>query len=102
MHVAGIVGANASDEEVNGNVGIQGVAPESQLLAMKVFSNNSEVKGAYSDDIIAAIEKSVELNADIINMSLGSSAGYRNEVAPEQVAIKNATDDGVICVVSAG
>ncbi|MBS5936898.1 S8 family serine peptidase [Clostridium sp.] len=102
MHVAGIVGANANDEEVNGNVGIQGVSPESQLLAMKVFSNNSEIRGAYSDDIIAAIEKSVELNADIINMSLGSSAGYRNEVAPEQVAIRNATDDGVICVVSAG
>ncbi|VYT88841.1 S8 family serine peptidase [Clostridium tertium] len=102
MHVAGIVAANANDEEVKGSNGIQGVAPEAQLLAMKVFSNNSEVKGAYSDDIIAAIEKSVELNTDIINMSLGSSAGYRNELAPEQVAIKNATDDGVICVVSAG
>lgn len=102
MHVAGIVGANASDEEVKNNEGIQGVAPEAQLLAMKVFSNNNEIKGAYSDDIIAAIEKSVELDADVINMSLGSSAGYRDDVDPEQVAIKNATDDGVICVVSAG
>lgn len=102
MHVAGIVGANASDDEMKNNEGIQGVAPEAQLLAMKVFSNNNEVKGAYSDDIIAAIEKSVELDADVINMSLGSSAGYRDDVDPEQVAIKNATDDGVICVVSAG
>ena len=102
MHVAGIVAANASDEDVETNEGIQGVAPEAQLLAMKVFSNNSEIKGAYSDDIIAAIEKSVELDADVINMSLGSSAGYRDESDPEQVAIKNATDDGVICVVSAG
>lgn len=102
MHVAGIVAANASEDEVKNNEGIQGVAPEAQLLAMKVFSNNSEIKGAYSDDIIAAIEKSVELDADVINMSLGSSAGYRNDNDPEQVAIKNATDDGVICVVSAG
>lgn len=102
MHVAGIVAANASDNEVQNNEGIQGVAPEAQLLAMKVFSNNSEIKGAYSDDIIAAIEKSVELDADVINMSLGSSAGYRDDSDPEQVAIKNATDDGVICVVSAG
>lgn len=102
MHVAGIVSANASDEEVKNNEGIQGVAPEAQLLAMKVFSNNSEIQGAYSDDIIAAIEKSVELDADVINMSLGSSAAYRDDSDPEQVAIKNATDDGVICVVSAG
>ncbi|MDV4151074.1 S8 family serine peptidase [Clostridium sp. AL.422] len=102
MHVAGIVAANASDEEVASNIGIQGVAPEAQLLAMKVFSNNSEIPWAYSDDIIAAIEKSVELNADVINMSLGATAGYRDDADPEQVAIKNATDDGVICVVSAG
>ncbi|MGL5352542.1 MAG: S8 family serine peptidase, partial [Clostridium sp.] len=102
MHVAGIVSANASDDEVKNNLGIQGVAPEAQVLAMKVFSNNQTIKGAYSDDIIAAIEGSVELNADVINMSLGSSAGFRDANEPEQVAIKNATDDGVICVVSAG
>ncbi|MBE6053241.1 MAG: LPXTG cell wall anchor domain-containing protein [Clostridium sartagoforme] len=102
MHVAGIVAANASANEVDNNLGVQGVAPEAQVLAMKVFSNNNEIKGAYSDDIIAAIEKSVELSADVINMSLGAVAGYRDDVDPEQVAIKNATDDGVICVVSAG
>lgn len=102
MHVAGIVGSNASDEDINNDNGIKGVAPESQLLAMKVFSNNSEVRGAYSDDIIAAIETSVQLGADVINMSLGAVAGFRDENSPEQVAIKNATDDGVLCVVSAG
>ncbi|MGL5084798.1 MAG: S8 family serine peptidase, partial [Clostridium sp.] len=102
MHVAGIVSANASDDEVKNNNGIQGVAPEAQVLAMKVFSNNQAVKGAYSDDIVAAIEGSVELSADVINMSLGSAAGFRDSTEPEQVAIKNATDDGVICVVSAG
>ena len=102
MHVAGTVAANASKEEVENNSGIQGVAPEAQLLAMKVFSNNSNYPGAYSDDIIAAIEKSVELDADVINMSLGAPAGFREDMNPEQIAIKNATDDGVVCVVSAG
>ena len=102
MHVAGIVAANASDEEVNNNDGVKGVAPEAQVLAMKVFTNNPEIEGAYSDDIIAALEASVQLDADIINMSLGSTAGYRDPEDPEQIAIKNATDDGVICVVSAG
>lgn len=37
MHVAGIVAANGSDEEVAKNEAIKGVAPEAQLLAMKVF-----------------------------------------------------------------
>ena len=36
MHVAGIAGANGDPE----NGGIKGVAPEAQLLAMKVFSND--------------------------------------------------------------
>lgn len=102
MHVAGIVAANASEEEVNNNEGVQGVAPEAQVLAMKVFTNNPDIGYAFSDDIIAALEASVELDADIVNMSLGSTAGYRNAEDPEQIAIKNATDDGVICVVSAG
>lgn len=102
MHVSGILAANASEEDIKNNNGIQGVAPEAQVLAMKVFSNNQYIEGAYSDDIIAAIEESVKLGADVINMSLGSSAGYRDSLDPEQIAIKNATDDGVICVVSAG
>lgn len=102
MHVAGIVGANASDEDYASGNGIRGVAPEAQLLAMKVFTNNPEVSGAYSDDIIAAIEDSVLHGADIINMSLGSPSGYKSADDPEQIAIKRATVAGTICVVSAG
>lgn len=102
MHVAGIVGANGSSDEVEGLMGVKGVAPEAQLLAMKVFSNNPEIKGAYDDDIIAAIEDSVKLGADVINMSLGSDAGFSDPDDPQEVAIKNATDKGVLCVISAG
>ena len=102
MHVAGIVAANASDEDLDNGNGISGVAPEAQLLAMKVFTNDPTISGAYSDDIIAAIEDSVLHGADVINMSLGSSSGYKSEDDPEQRAIKEATDAGTICVVSAG
>lgn len=102
MHVAGIVAADGSQEEVNNGEAIQGVAPEAQLLAMKVFSNDPNNSGAFSDDIVAAIEKSVELKADVINMSLGSTAGFVDSDDPEQKAIKEAADAGVICVVSAG
>ncbi len=41
---------------------------------MKVFSNNPNRQGAAEDDIVVAIEESVNQGADIINMSLGSSA----------------------------
>lgn len=102
MHVAGIVGANGNDKDSEDLSAVQGVAPEAQLLAMKVFSNNPKLKGAYDDDVIAAIEDSVKLGADVINMSLGSEAGFTDPDSPQAVAIKNATDNGVICVISAG
>ncbi|WP_138204075.1 S8 family serine peptidase [Haloimpatiens lingqiaonensis] len=102
MHVAGIVGANGDKEAVDKREAIQGVAPECQLLAMKVFANDPEIGGAYSDDIIAAIEDSVKHGADVINMSLGSNSGFQESDEPEQKAIKNATESGVVVVVSAG
>lgn len=102
MHVAGIVGANGDEEEVKAGKAIQGVAPETQLLAMKVFSNDANIKGAYSDDIIAAIEDSIVLGADVINMSLGAPSGFQDSTDPEQQAVKHATDAGIIVVISAG
>lgn len=105
MHVSGIVAANGTDAEIakDPTSAIKGVAPEAQLLAMKVFSDNHDLNGgAYSDDIAAAIEDSVKHGADVINMSLGSTAAFVNADDPEQLAIKNATDAGTIVVVSAG
>lgn len=102
MHVAGIVGADGNEEEVKEGNAVKGVAPETQLLAMKVFSNGPAGKSAYTDDVVAAIEDSVTLGADVINMSLGSSANFQDEEDPEQKAIMNATNKGVLVVVSAG
>ena len=102
MHVAGIVAANAEKNAEGVVDGITGVAPQAQLLAMKVFTNNPGTKSAYDDDIIAAIEDSVKLGADVINMSLGSTAGFTDANDPENQAVQRATDAGVICVISAG
>ena len=90
QHVAGIAAANGV---------VKGVTPEAQLLAMKVFSNNDS-QSCMSDDIIAAIEDSVVLGADVINMSLGSDAGNSDASDPEQLAIQAASDAGVLCVLS--
>ncbi|KYH34288.1 PII-type proteinase precursor [Clostridium tepidiprofundi DSM 19306] len=103
MHVAGIVGANCQEQdEINKNEGIKGVAPECQLLAMKVFSNKPGKNSAYSDDIIAAIEDSVLHGADVINMSLGSTAAFQDMTDGEQTAVREATENGVVVVISAG
>ena len=79
-HVAGIV-AGKSDYVVNEETGetFVGVAPEAQLVIGKVFTDNLDnegLGGANSVDILAAISDCVELGVDIINMSLGSSAGF--------------------------
>lgn len=67
VHVAGTVAGN------NG-VDFFGVAPNAQLMIMKVFSDGS---GSTSDDIIlAGIDDAVKLGADAVNLSLGSPAGF--------------------------
>ncbi|MDR2464853.1 MAG: S8 family serine peptidase, partial [Streptococcaceae bacterium] len=88
QHVAGIIAANGVNPDNHDSV--VGVAPEAQLLDMKVFGNHS--KGL--DDmttVIDAIEDSVKLGADVLNMSFGASmVAECND--PEQVAIKNAAE----------
>lgn len=103
MHVAGIVAANGgSDADAVANGRIRGIAPNAQLLAMKVFSNDPKLPGAFEDDIIAAIEESVARGADVINMSLGSPNGTNQSQVGEGRAIANAQAAGVQVIVAAG
>lgn len=96
-HVAGTVGANGDEA----NDGVKGIAPGVQLLAEKVFSDYSS--SAYEDDIIAGIEHAVTMGADVINMSLGTDAGYVGEENdPIQKTIRQATEQGSLVVVSSG
>lgn len=93
VHVAGIIAANGK---------LKGVAPEAQLMSQKVFSNyQGEVPGL-SESILFAINDSIAKKADVINLSLGSSAGYVDETNTEQFAVKRAVDNGVIVVAAAG
>lgn len=98
MHVAGTVGANGDEE----NGGIAGVAPEAQLLALKVFGNDPDAQTTYGDIYIKAIDDSIKLGADVLNMSLGSAAGFVSEDSPEQQAVTRAVDNGVLMSISAG
>ena len=76
-HVAGIAAANryikSGSDYVDAaeTVGAVGMAPDAQILVMKVFGTNG---GAYDSDYFAAIEDAVVLGADAANLSLGSSS----------------------------
>ncbi|MFC2949134.1 S8 family serine peptidase [Virgibacillus sediminis] len=98
MHVAGTVGANGDTD----SGGIKGVAPEAQLLALKVFGNDPEFQSTYGDIYIKAIDDAIKLGADVLNMSLGSPSGFVSEESPEQQAVSRAVDNGVLMSISAG
>lgn len=100
MHVAGIAAANGQDDSDASTASrVEGIAPNAQLLAMKVFSDKG---GAGDSEIIAAIEDSVKLGADVINMSLGFPNGFSDNSDGVNQAISAATNQGVIAIVAAG
>src|SRR5699024_2452532 len=98
MHVAGTVGANGDED----NGGIMGIAPEAQLFALKVFGNDPEMPSTYGDIYIKAIDDSIKLGVDALNMSLGSPAGCVSEESPEQQAVSRAVDNGILMSISGG
>lgn len=99
MHVAGIVAANGDTK----TGGVRGVAPNAQLLAMKVFSNDALVSTVYEEVWLKAIDDSVKLGADVLNMSLGMGSGYsRDGVSPTNEAFNKAKAAGVVCAVAMG
>lgn len=93
-HVAGIVGANS------GGV-VEGVAPDAQLLIMKVFGDATG--GAYDDDILAALDDSVKFGVDSINMSLGSTAGFSESAYESMRKVYNRVkNSGIALYCAAG
>lgn len=75
-HVAGIIAGNNYDAETRPE-GIVGAAPNAQLALMKVFSE--AVDGAKDSWLLGALEDCVVLGVDVINMSLGTGAGFTRE-----------------------
>jgi len=83
-HVAGIIGGYNADgyDDKDGNhikEPFVGVAPDAQLVICKTFTDNLDspsIGGAESESIMAALEDCVVLGVDVINMSLGTTAGF--------------------------
>ena len=99
-HVAGITAANGKPND--GMESIQGVAPKAQVIGMQVFTADPNNSSAYTDDIVKAIEDSVKLDADVINMSLGSDSGFDTDADFIEAAVEKAYQAGVVSAISAG
>ena len=89
-HVAGTIAANGGSD----HNGIYGVAPEAELMAIKVCGPSGI---CWNDDIAAGIKYATDNNANIISMSLGG--GYSLLI---DEAVEYATDKGVLVIASAG
>ncbi len=107
-HVTGIAAGNRYIKNEDGTYSnaldtalTQGVAPDAQVLTMKVFG---AAGGAYDSDYMAAIEDAIILGADSANLSLGSgNPGFsHNSVDAYQTILENVTKSGMVVVMSAG
>lgn len=100
-HVAGVSVGNPSNTIETGEK-VVGVAPEAQLIFMRVFSDT--YGGGTSSYIYAkAVEDAVKLGADSINLSLGSTTGNVLEVGNAiNQAIAMAKSAGVVVSIAAG
>lgn len=106
-HVSGIAAANKYVPNGEGGfdkaidtVYVQGVAPDAQILVMKVFGKNG---GAYDSDYMAAIDDALTMEADAINLSLGSpSAGFATTPDVYQDLMDLLPTMGAVLTISAG
>ena len=92
-HVSGII--TGRDDTITG------VAPNSQLVSMKIFSDTDTQ--ARTSWILGALEDCVVLGVDVINLSIGTSCGFSTENEKEQIAgvYDHIREAGISLVVAA-
>lgn len=97
-HVAATAAGNDGVKE-----NFSGVAPEAQIVNMKVFMESG---GASYDDILAALEDCMVLGVDSVNLSLGSDCGFidyedQDEWTMNLINVFNRTGESGICMAVA-
>ncbi|MCO0600487.1 S8 family serine peptidase [Peribacillus butanolivorans] len=94
-HVAGIIGSRGVAKETEYTT--VGAAPEADIYAYRVLGPYGT---GQADDIIAAVDRAVKDDMDVINMSLGNS--LNDPLYATSIAVNNAVLSGVTTVVAAG
>lgn len=91
-HVAGTAAA-----VVDNNQGIAGVAPEAEIMAVRVLDGNGS---GFSAEIAEGIAYAAKNGADVINLSLGGAAGEDDQLTEDAIEIAAAED--AVVVAAAG
>ncbi|WP_446676497.1 S8 family serine peptidase [Paenibacillus taichungensis] len=93
-HVSGTIAGQAKNDV---GYAVKGVAPDADLYVYRVLGpgGSGETSG-----IIAAIEKAIKDEIDVINLSLG--AATNDPLDPSSIALNNAMLQGVVSMVAAG
>jgi subtilisin len=86
-HCAGTIAARDPKEKM-----LRGFAPEAEIYVFKVFP------GGQFSSLIEALDRCIELDVDVVNLSLGSP---QPSLAVEQ-KLEEAMASGVACIVAAG
>lgn len=98
VHVSGIAAGHTVKD---GETTFRGVAPDAQLAEMKVFDSWSGQ--CMTTTLLAALEDCVLLDADVINMSLGSASGFDTDVSGILSGVLQKLEEaGIILAVAAG
>ncbi len=90
-HVAGIIGAQR-----NNSLGMDGVAADVKIMAIRCVPNGDE----RDKDVANAIRYAVDNGCQVINMSFGKKYSWDKKVVDE--AVKYAESKGVLLVAAAG
>ena len=88
-HVAGIIGAKHDGQ------GIDGIAPDADLFAVKVLDDTGE---GYLSDLLEGIGWAISNDMDIINLSMGTA----DESDALQEAMQKAYQAGILLVAASG
>ncbi len=98
VHVAGTIAGYA--ETAEGEVRFSGVAPDAQLMIMKVFPDGNG--GANDANIFNALEDAMKLGADVVNLSLGSDNGFAHDDSILNTLYAKMEQAGILVVTAAG
>ncbi|RCR66371.1 S8 family peptidase [Larkinella punicea] len=90
-HVAGIIGADRTN-----NLGVQGVADQVQIMAVRAVPDGDE----RDKDVANAIRYAVNNGAQIINMSFGKDVSPQRKAVDD--AMRYALSKGVLLIHAAG
>ncbi|MEM7297953.1 MAG: S8 family serine peptidase [Bacteroidota bacterium] len=89
--VAGVIAANR-----NNDIGIQGIATDVKIMAIRSTPNGDE----RDKDVALAIKYAVDNGADVINMSFGKDLSPQKEFVDD--AVRYAEEKGVLLIHSSG